>query len=824
MTNKSPPFKILLFGCSFTYSILNAQSLPNNINLLAPRGDDKGFVNVVLEKYDIRDSDHFKFYIDDQDYSTSENASDKSANPSNFTEININETEYPVRTYRGYVEDEPNSIVAATIWPGNKKISLFVQEGIRYLWEVKDLPININLNTGQASISVTNNQAYNYSNINEKSPDWVPTFGNQPHPIPDAVPNVSEGPSPYGWSMIPNSGFLKMQVAYDLQPEWYNNLDISNNQEALAIIEHGTNLLDLQFARDLGIQFRLTGLVRRVDTDALKDKGDAKTIWMNKGLGDNPGSSNTKANSIPFQHLVYTQIGEGNPVAYRSKLPLSGGNYTMLEVKKDYNGGLQHEISHTWGGAHYVYPNDIMSGGGSWFGPTTNQKHIFNRNSSSIGDQLPVASNEEYGFNLHPYATPDLVKSTIGQTIEIEVLKNDFDCNGDPLRISTFDSTTINNATISSKDGKLSYTPNQGFIGRDQFEYVITDGKLFNTTWVQVDVSTGELELRYDFEKLGDTLYDISGSNLHGQSENFTPTFQMGVNNSKAWYFPDLSGNSIVEDYTRAFVSFGDITDPFNKSHSVSIWFKVNQKVLDGNLHTHIVANSSTVIDQLVSGYNIYINKTSKKITFEVKEQLVATDLTDKGKLIKIIGDEIQHDTWYHVVMVIDREKNELRSYLNGTQTGTTEKLNDGGIIKGKPEGDRYTSGALGVSTYKPKKYTPFVGVMDEFRVYGRPLNIDEINSLYENPTDYLDIDTPTKNSHFLEKNNFTILPLDEIISSVEIGSKINIYSTDGILIHQSIKNGNNLIPMDFTSIRQGKYFVIVEKNNIKNLFQIIRN
>ncbi|MEO9804828.1 MAG: LamG-like jellyroll fold domain-containing protein [Reichenbachiella sp.] len=725
-------------------NISQAQLLPNHITISVPRGDDNGFVTMELDKYSVRDPNHCKFYVDPQSYTTAGDPS--GANPNNFNEKTLNDTNYPVRTYRGYVVEQPNSMVIAVIWPGNNTMSAYTQEGVRYLWDIEDLPINLNLTTGQASVSVSNSQAYTHSSINEKATDWVPTFGNPPHPTPGTGSGpVANGGSTHGWKLVPSGGFKKLQVAYDVEPEYFSDPAKANgsNQKLFAIMEAATNALDLQFARDLGIQMRLTGVIRRTNTNLHTDGSDTKITWITNGLGDNPGASNVKPNSIPVQQIVYTvPTGSGNPSAYQTRTPLAGGNFTKVPVRLDENSGLQHEVSHTWGGAHFVYPNDIMSGGGSWFGPTTNQRHVYNRENAGVSGNLPVATNAQYGWNVHPYATPDLARVNIGQSATIKVLKNDFDSNGDDVKIADFDATTSKGGTVTLNNGNLVYTPAPGFQGRDQFNYMISDGVLHNTTWVQVDVNNGGLLMRYDFESGGSVLQDATSSNFDATAENFTGSTTSGKAGN-GWNFPQLpNANDDDDDTGRAFVSFGDVIDPFDGSHTVSLWFKMNSySINDAQTdkdNCYLISNSSTVRDNLVSGYNIFYNGKDQKLTFQLAEQLELSHPEQFGELLTIEGSDLQANTWYHIVLVVDRSSNKMKAYVNGSKITNSQDLKPGGIIKGKPEGDRYTSGALAIATYKPKKFTPFVGTMDEFRAYGRALTLSEIQDLYNNPGDPL--------------------------------------------------------------------------------------
>ena len=84
MKNKSTAsnsFSFLFLVFCLSSSGLFAQLLPNNITVEIPRGDDNGFVTMILQKYDIRDPNHCKFYYDQQSYSSPVDIN--GANPSN---------------------------------------------------------------------------------------------------------------------------------------------------------------------------------------------------------------------------------------------------------------------------------------------------------------------------------------------------------------------------------------------------------------------------------------------------------------------------------------------------------------------------------------------------------------------------------------------------------------------------------------------------------------------------------------------------------------------------------------------------------------------
>lgn len=72
-----------------------------------------------------------------------------------------------------------------------------------------------------------------------------------------------------------------------------------------------------------------------------------------------------------------------------------------------------------------------------------------------------------------PLAVNDSATTSSDAPVTIEVLANDSDPNGDPLRISSFNQGT--NGSVTQVGNNLVYTPLAGFSGTDSFTYVVTD-------------------------------------------------------------------------------------------------------------------------------------------------------------------------------------------------------------------------------------------------------------------------------------------------------------------------------------------------------------
>ncbi|KAL9187030.1 hypothetical protein ACHAXT_010750 [Thalassiosira profunda] len=77
--------------------------------------------------------------------------------------------------------------------------------------------------------------------------------------------------------------------------------------------------------------------------------------------------------------------------------------------------------------------------------------------------------------NTKPFALDDFTSTPTNTPVDVDVLVNDFDFDGDELTVISTTEPSNGQATIN-QDGTVSYTPNNGFSGEDSFDYTITDG------------------------------------------------------------------------------------------------------------------------------------------------------------------------------------------------------------------------------------------------------------------------------------------------------------------------------------------------------------
>lgn len=93
--------------------------------------------------------------------------------------------------------------------------------------------------------------------------------------------------------------------------------------------------------------------------------------------------------------------------------------------------------------------------------------------------------------NLAPTAVDDLATTPFETALQLDLLANDFDPDGDSLSVASVQEPT-NGVVLLNPNGTITYTPSGGFVGIDRFEYTINDGRGGSATGgVSVTVESG---------------------------------------------------------------------------------------------------------------------------------------------------------------------------------------------------------------------------------------------------------------------------------------------------------------------------------------------
>jgi gliding motility-associated-like protein/uncharacterized repeat protein (TIGR01451 family) len=130
-------------------------------------------------------------------------------------------------------------------------------------------------------------------------------------------------------------------------------------------------------------------------------------------------------------------------------------------------------------------------------GKVTNQATVTAKDPK--GKEITAVSGTDAGNNnptvillaKPPVAKDDLAKGEQNKPLKIEVQKNDEPGNSPIIPGSTTIITQPKNGTLTlNPDGTVTYTPNPGFTGADEFVYTVTDknGQISNPATVKVEV------------------------------------------------------------------------------------------------------------------------------------------------------------------------------------------------------------------------------------------------------------------------------------------------------------------------------------------------
>ena len=101
--------------------------------------------------------------------------------------------------------------------------------------------------------------------------------------------------------------------------------------------------------------------------------------------------------------------------------------------------------------------------------------------------------------NRAPNATADIAYTDEGVPVNIDVLANDSDADGDSLTISTEVAPLY--GAVSVADGLITYTPMSGYSGEDSFTYTISDGRGGEDTavvWVEIEEAANQAPVASD--------------------------------------------------------------------------------------------------------------------------------------------------------------------------------------------------------------------------------------------------------------------------------------------------------------------------------------
>lgn len=285
----------------------------------------------------------------------------------------------------------------------------------------------------------------------------------------------------------------EVEVAFDADFEYYQ-LKGSSVPAVAAEIEAYLALVDLFYARDLRVTFRLTDVIVRTAPFYTPTSGgsllDQFRLEWNANQGATPRDiahlmTGKPGSLIEFGGLAYVGVTCNQAWAYGWSM--DGANI------------VGHEVGHNLGAGHChdVTPCNTMCGACFLVGPNT--KDVMN---AYLNTQSCLDSVFFHPTPLEPYTTPDritILKSDLATAapFAFDVLENDEDGNCEHLTLGGFDVASERGGAVTQSFGtapvgrdELLYTPPAtSYVGLDTFDYLAADtAGLLAAGTVTVDV------------------------------------------------------------------------------------------------------------------------------------------------------------------------------------------------------------------------------------------------------------------------------------------------------------------------------------------------
>ena len=158
--------------------------------------------------------------------------------------------------------------------------------------------------------------------------------------------------------------------------------------------------------------------------------------------------------------------------------------------------------------------------------------------------------------NAPPVAVDDTARTAFDMAIEIAVLANDMDADGDDLTVTAVTTPANGAAEITSdangNDTLVTYTPRSGHSGADTFDYTVSDGTDSATASVRVTVNAPPAAVddtaRTAFETA--KVIEVVANDTDADGDDLTVTAVTMPANGAAEITSDANGNDTRVTYT----------------------------------------------------------------------------------------------------------------------------------------------------------------------------------------------------------------------------------------------------------------------------------
>ncbi|MCV6629210.1 MAG: Ig-like domain-containing protein [Flavobacteriaceae bacterium] len=194
--------------------------------------------------------------------------------------------------------------------------------------------------------------------------------------------------------------------------------------------------------------------------------------------------NNVFEGQVAIGNVLTNDIVAGSSKSVR--IPSGGITSTNgVEIVINTNGNYEYKAGSDAGGTVDTFVYEVCDGADP-----------ANCDSATVTIKILHSTLED---NHAPIANADTANTYAGVAVGGNVMSNDFDPDGDAIQVTTITVTTSSgvDVNIDAATGKYTYTPKNGFIGKDSFSYTVCEvasGGLCDTAKVTITVipSNGE--------------------------------------------------------------------------------------------------------------------------------------------------------------------------------------------------------------------------------------------------------------------------------------------------------------------------------------------
>lgn len=618
-----------------------------------------------------------------------------------------------VRTYRGTIAENPNAIVLASIDANNMLRALCIDRVHNHnmRWRV-ETNVSSQLTSPATPVAMPSQAVAD------------PRSGSTG--TPKVGPKVPTGTSPSG---VPYGKIVEYELGMDLTVAAYNRYG-QNIDNVLAVYELDALIFEQFMLRDVLVRMVFPTIVIRKGNFYAADPGSMSL-----------GAIGTEWNKQPLVSKRWDNVWGSEGAHASGGIGRAAGGAAA--------GALYHENTHNWGAYHLAYHCDTMGGNMPSLGPMIVERVSASRKAAIDRGELTLAT--AYTDPIPPYTHTDVARTTMGTAIDIDVLANDHDANGDVLSISAFNTSTVPGGAVTlNANGTLRYVPPAGYVGKDMIVYTAKDSstmELKTREIVHIEVVNNGLIAHYKFNETTGTTASNAVSNappaeLNGGafSADSVPSplgrgvRANGLQNDDHIENGNWSGIILGTNYVMP-ITLGSLypsgtngvnrQTPFETEYNR---YSAGYDILDGNytfstwFRCDDFSNYSYVAakwwhPETSVGWDMGVF--DKKLTLHWRifqgeqgiQQLVAPAFN------------FVPGRWYHAGAVFDRATGETKLYLNGTKVATKASAfpANGVIFNGRAP--------LCMGVFAQQKYC-----FDDARIYSKALTDAEFAILYAEP------------------------------------------------------------------------------------------